>query len=298
MNRIFYSFVALISVVMACSSDKVNIMSFEPARSLGKVDDPYLREVSGITASETYPGFYWVNNDSGDSASVYLIDSTGRLRTIASLEGALNRDWEDITSGPGPIAGKPYIYVGDIGDNHCHRDVKKIYRFCEPENAVADSVCRISVSAIDTIRYRYDGKKQNCETMMLDPLTKDIYLVSKGKKQETLYVLPYPQSVIDTMTAKAVAVIPVVQATGGNISPDGSEILIKNYHNIYYWKRNNKRNIADVLTDTAMIVPYIGEPLGEAVTFSADGSGYLTVSEKHFFMDTIPDLYFYKRKRR
>ena len=48
------------------------------------------------------------------------------------IKPAVNRDWEDIALGNGPVAGTNYIYLADIGDNSIDSSQYYIYRFAEP----------------------------------------------------------------------------------------------------------------------------------------------------------------------
>ncbi len=74
-------------------------------------------ESSGLVVSKKNPNTIWVNNDSGDTARLFAISTTGALRGIYALDGATAFDWEDIAMGPGPKKNVPYLYVGDTGDN-------------------------------------------------------------------------------------------------------------------------------------------------------------------------------------
>ena len=50
----------------------------------GVIKDSTLNEISGIVASRTNKNCYWVHNDSGDKAQIYLINDLGKK--ISSLE--------------------------------------------------------------------------------------------------------------------------------------------------------------------------------------------------------------------
>ena len=54
----------------------------------GTVTAPALREVSGIATSTDQPDVLWVHNDSGDSARVFAIETTGALLGTFTLSGA------------------------------------------------------------------------------------------------------------------------------------------------------------------------------------------------------------------
>jgi hypothetical protein len=76
-----YSFVLLL---LWCFPS-VFLFAQDPLR-LAKISDPQLQEISGIIPSTYHEGMFWLHNDSGDKAQIYLIDSLGKLRHICYLE--------------------------------------------------------------------------------------------------------------------------------------------------------------------------------------------------------------------
>jgi hypothetical protein len=126
--------------LMACSSEISDL--FSSAKEKGIVDIK-LEEASGLVASAAHPGYFWTHNDSGNGAELFLIDSTANIAATMPLAAVRNRDWEDITLGPGPDPDKTYVYVGDIGDNKAQYPYKIIYRLEEPtaiENKTIEDV--------------------------------------------------------------------------------------------------------------------------------------------------------------
>ena len=91
-----------------------------------------IKEASGIAASRRVDNVWWVHNDSGDTARVFAIGTTGQTLGEYSLTGASAIDWEDIAAAPGPTAGVSYLYVGDIGGNVTPRSSVQVYRVPEP----------------------------------------------------------------------------------------------------------------------------------------------------------------------
>ena len=89
------------------------------------------------------------------------------------------RDWEDIAIGPGPQANVDYLYVGEIGDNDSKHKSIKIYRVPEPNVDANQTPVVVTVRGVETIELTYPDGPRNAETLMVDPLTKDIYIVSK-----------------------------------------------------------------------------------------------------------------------
>lgn len=264
--------------------------------ALGTVEDSNLKEMSGIVASIRNPGCFWVHNDSGD-ARIFLINSTGKLVATVYLDRIKCRDWEDIAIGPGPIDGETYIYIGDIGDNNSENILKYIYRFKEPimNTQFLAQYTTLERNTIDVITYQYYDGNRDAEILMIDPLTRDLYVVTKRETSVYIYAFAYPQSTTETFLVKKAAVtLPFRMTNGGDISADGTEILIKNLTTVYYWKRAVGESVIGALSRKATILPYIEEPQGEAIGWLRDGTGYVTVSE--IKNSVTPVLYLYKRR--
>lgn len=273
--------------------------TFGPAVDRGALDDPRIVEASGLAASRKHAQMLWTHNDSGGEPKVYLIDDQGATRATLLLRGAHNRDWEDIAVGPGPEDGETYLYVGDIGDNSGQYDVKTVYRCPEPpiSNAPLDTIQKV-----DALRFVYPDGPRDAETLLVDPLTKDLYVLSKRDRFVQVYRAAFPQNAeaIDTLELLGQLPRPQVgileQLVGGDISPDGKEVLLKSYVQVFYWKREDEREtLFDLLQTEPQTMPYQPEPQGEAIGFAADESGYYTLSEKQSNIE--PRLYFYPRSR-
>lgn len=293
MNRIFGFLICILAIsCLQDDSTPADSDAFLPAQRLAELTDKNLEEISGIAMSVANPGHFWVHNDSGNPAVVYLIDENLKIRLTCRLEGVKNRDWEDIAIGPGPDPDKRYVYVGDIGDNNAKHREKMIYRFAEPALA-GSNVSEIVISSFDTIVFRLEDGSKDTETLMIHPQTQNIYVVSKREEPVHVYELKYPFA-DDTLTALKVATLPLTQIVGGDISHDGQEVLMKNYNDIYYWNLKGK-SFSEGLTMDPGILEYTEEPQGEAIAFNLDSSGFYTLSEKIKGEKTY--LYFYKRRK-
>ncbi|HEU5291749.1 MAG TPA: hypothetical protein VFU05_13965 [Cyclobacteriaceae bacterium] len=319
----------LLLVILGCerksqSSDKGSLLVvdesiFERGVAQGQLDSKELSEASGLAASINNPNFLWTNNDGGDKARIFLIDRQAQLKATVWFNKLKNRDWEAMAVGPGPVDGKNYVYVGDIGDNKAKYEFKFIYRVEEP---VIDwsKASDTTLSNINTIKFQYPDGPRDAESMMIDPLTRDIFIISKREEKVNLYRLPFPQSSTETITAElALAKLEFnqheekVYSQQGNekltngyhsdfynqivsasISRDGNEMLIKSYSSVYYWKRNQGETVAEMIKRMPTRLPYVPEPQGEAITFDVNGEGYFTVNEE--FSDNPQKLFFYRRK--
>ena len=240
---------------------------------LGTLQDPRLNEVSGVVASRTQPGVLWVHNDSGDTARIFGIGTDGVTRAEVQVAGAEARDWEDIAMGAGPD-GRDWIYVADTGDNRRVRDSVQLYRFPEPAAAGAG---RVVAERID-VTYP-DGRSYDVEALMIDPRTGDALLVTKvwtGPVQ--LMRVPQAQLASGTARAELVAELPFgALVTGGDISRDGSSILIRNYDTAAVWRRGPAETIEQALVREPSKVDAPDE--SEAIAFTPDGQAWLSIPE-------------------
>jgi hypothetical protein len=299
------SFFLLFAGVMffSCSSDKpelepempemeIDTVVFEDRISAGTLDNKSIDEASGMAMSVLNENAFWTHNDSGDKARLFLVSTSAQYQATCTLEDAANRDWEDISVAKDPVSGKSRIFIGDIGDNNAVYDYGTIYILDEP---VISANKDITVSQFDKMTFRYEDGKRDAETLMVDPLTGDIYIVSKRESSVQVYRISYPFNYSDTVTANRLMSIPFTQMVGGDISVDGTEILLKNYNKVWYWPRKKGKTIAEALSQKPFETTYIQEPQGEAICWSRDGKSFFTISEESPFKAT-PILYRYDRK--
>ena len=271
--------IAFVLLFFSCSTNtpETATSTFSGPRDIALVDAK-LPEASGLASSVVNRGSMWSVNDSGNPAEVYLIDSMAHVILTCKLP-VENRDWEEVLVGPGPINGKTYVYVGEIGDNNAIYDTKYIYRFEEP--SVGDATTGEAVKDIilaDTLKIQMPDGRRDTETMLIDPLTKDLYIISKREDSVGVYKVPQPFTK-EVMTARKVAKIPFFKIVAGQFSPDGTEVILKDYDHVYYWKRSKDEPLETLLLRKPELLPYEREAQGESLTWKPDGSGYYTLSE-------------------
>jgi hypothetical protein len=252
------------------------------------VEEPEIDEASGLAASIITPGLLYTHNDSGGKPIIYVLNYQGLMPAKIALYGIKNRDWEDIATCTDPKNGKPYVYVGDIGDNSAVHPTSFIYRFEEPE--LADTL--ITIGSIERIEYVYADGPRDAEALFADPRSGDLYVISKREEKSSVYRLPYPQSTTTLNTAQKVATLPFNWVTAADISPNGHSILVKTYTNIYRFKRGAGATVAQALNGKYKNMRYYPEEQGEAIAWDTQGRGYFTLSER--IGDVFVDLYYYK----
>ncbi|WCT11232.1 hypothetical protein [Mucilaginibacter jinjuensis] len=253
----------------------------------GRLENKQMDEISGIAASAVNPDVFYVHNDSGDTSRFFAINAEGKLKATYYFKGTAQTrfgvtDCEDIAVGPGPVKNKSYIYLGDIGDNGGNHQNIAIYRFNEPVLSAKDSVGNLKSSVL---YLKYPDGPRDAETLMVDPVEKLFYIVSKRQDSVAVYTTPLKFNDGDTVTLTRQCKLhfkglPLMRwITAGDISADGSQILLKSYSTVYYWKRETGEPAWKAMQRKPQELPYEQEHQGEAIGFTHDGKAYLTTSE-------------------
>ena len=275
-----YIIVTLLTTALYSSDSGAPALKFLVGKQVGKIETKLITEASGIATSRRNAGILWVHNDSGSSAMVYALNTEGKLVGSFFIEGARCRDWEDIAIGPGPDKQIDYLYIGDIGDNKAKYPSVTIYRVPEP-NIEPDNVpMDMQIGPVETIKLVYQDGPKDAETLMVDPLNGDIYIISKRKVFCRVYHAPCPQSTQKQVRMNQVAVLPWAMAVGGDISPDGKYIIVRSPSHASIWTRPKDKPLWQVFSDESCNIRLMHEPQGEAICFDAGGRGFFTVSER------------------
>lgn len=265
----------------------------------GYLQHAILKEASGLAVSRSNPNRIWSHNDKGNANQLYLLGPNAENFGFFWVWGAANRDWEDMGIGPGPVEGVNYIYIGDIGDNDAvYKDIS-VFRFPEPHLAANDSVytgAEIPATSVERLRFRYPDGPRDAEALFVDPLTKDLYIITKREFRSSIYRAKFPYSTAEreVQTLVKVAELPFNWVLAADISDDGGHIAIKTDRSIYYWKREGKEPILEALKRKPLLLPYFVEPQGEAFAWTSKALGYFTLSEQSG--PQTPMLYFYSAK--
>ncbi len=142
----------------------------------GRLEVGELDEVSGALLSRANAQTVWVHEDRGAGPILYALDYSGFERARFTLTGAQSYDWEDISFGPGPIAGLDYLYVADFGDNNQSRDNIVVHRVAEPTDIQAGSH---DVGGVESFTFTYPNGAENAEALLIDPVSGDLVIIAK-----------------------------------------------------------------------------------------------------------------------
>ena len=268
------------TAVSYSADSRAPAIKFLPGRQIGKVQTDLIKEASGMAASRKNPGVLWVHNDSGDSARIYAISTEGKLLKICRIDGGHCRDWEDIAIGPGPDKQLDYLYIGDIGDNGARYKSIIIYRLPEPKVDPNSTQTDIQIGPAETIELLYPDGPKDAETLMVDPVNGDIYVISKRKVFCRVYRVASDELTQRPVRMSQVAILPWTLAVGGDISPDGKYIIVRSLSHASLWLRPKDKPLWQAFSQEPINIQLMPEPQGEAICFDAKGRGFFSTSEK------------------
>ena len=244
-----------------------------------------------MVASYRNMGHYWVINDSKDLNRMFLVSESGQGKAEFTLIGLQNRDWEAMGRWQNRT-GQTYLYVADIGDNLAQNSSYQVHRFLEPSLKLTDPLRRV-INHTQTVEFTLPDGSRDMECMLIDQITGDLFFISKRENRKRLYRLPAEAFAskgvqkaqfmyelnFSVPTSEVSLLKQLYFITDGNIASSNEEIIVRNYLEIYYWKKQKHESIADALRRKPRIVPSILEPQGEALAFDGKNQGYATISE-------------------
>ncbi|HYY79560.1 MAG TPA: hypothetical protein VFD04_10310 [Actinomycetes bacterium] len=234
----------------------------EQARVALTIRDPRITESSGLAVSRLHPGVLWTHNDSGDSARLFAVGPDGRVLATLRLAGVAARDFEAVAAGRDG-AGRPALFVGDIGDNRATQPEVSVYRVTEPVTL------RDATVPATRFRLRYPGGPRDAEALLVDPRGNRLYVASKQAAGGGLYRAPAVLRADRVNQLRRVAGAPPI-VTDGAFSPDGRAFVLRDYLTAYLYAAPGRR-IATVALPL--------QPQGESVAWSPDGRELLVGSE-------------------
>ena len=253
-----------------------------PFHEVGRFASPEIAECSGLVVSRKNPGILWTHNDSGDTARLFAVKEDGSLRGIYHLAHTDSVDWEDLALGPCSGPGRECLYVGDIGDNGRRRPQIQVYRIEEPAVPPNGPLTRTTLAGSERFDCRYPDGPHDAETLLVDPAAGTPYLVTKAPKGKAAAVYRFPGSLDPgrIVTLEKVATLPSLSSlTGGDITRDGSVIMLRDYFHAYGYPRPAGGLLSEAFSLPPCRVPLGIEEQGESLGFAPSGTGIYTASE-------------------
>ncbi len=282
---------------------------------VGKLAAKPLAEVSGMVKSRSYPGTYWVVNDSGDRARIFAIDASGKtiLPTYSRFsyygeekEGSKkqwegfrvlfgeNRDWEAMTIDDN------YLYVADTGNNFNNRRDLAIYLLSEidPTASTQSAVIRkLPVAYPEQDSFPGRGEL-HYDSEALFAADGSLYLITKHRKRSgrgfergaNLYRLDTNYTERDNLLTLVDSNANMLAVTGAELSPDGQRLAVITYDALWLFDRPEQGDMwlsspsRQVPLDTAVMQQV------ETVMWDDDQTLLLTNEQRDLFRISLEDM--------
>jgi hypothetical protein len=190
--------------------------------NVGRLDDPDIREASGIVRSRRHPGIFWVHNDSGNPPVLFAVNRDGKLVRSFRVE-APNVDWEDIAADE-----DGHLFFGDIGNNGLRLPIRTIYRIDEPDPSRPADL-PLKPSLITNYRFPPEGRF-DAEGLFLSGGRAMVVSKRFDGKEAEVFAIPLdpPAPLLRPALPERMARLPgcVEPATGADLSADGRRLAV------------------------------------------------------------------------
>jgi hypothetical protein len=245
------------------------------------INDPRAMELSGLVAT---PAGYVTINDSNLDANrirIFYLDQNCKI-TKAVPYPTTARDPEDLAVGPDGT-----LWVADIGDNRTndvHRTSIALWRV--PADGSPPVINRLT----------YPDGPHDAEALLFAGDGTPVVITKEVTGRSGLYV---PTGALQPNATAAVALKKVgefapvasgmqnsfgligeILVTGAATSPDRHRIVLRTYTAAYEWDVPNGDVVKAITTTTPRLTPLPDEAQGESIAYTADGTAFLTVSDR------------------
>ena len=252
---LFASF--LLVTLSACTTNKLP----EGAIELSKKID----ETSGLASFENN---LLTLNDSGGKPALYSFNAKGDLLETHKIDGAINRDWEDIAQD------STHFYIADTGNNYATREDLTVY-IVTRDFKLKDSI-KINYASQTNFKKK---KKNKYDAETLIAYGDSLLIFSKNRKSKKTQLYAFPKEGGQFSLEKLHTFDVNALITGGDYDSKSKRLILTAYlpdYTQYIFKAENFQ--LDQLED--IVLERYQLPLKpaqiEAVKILDNGSVYIT----------------------
>lgn len=200
-------YLAALLLLKACQS-------YETAQKAVSLD-PRVEETSGLAS---IGNDLLTFNDSGGKASLYQHGFDGKIQMEHPIEGAINRDWEDIAQDDS------LFYIADTGNNYATRKDLTIYHVDK------------NFHLVDSIGIRYAQqtnfkrkKKNKFDAEALIAIDDSLVLFSKNRKSKKTQLYVFPKQGGNYILDKRINYNVEALITGGDYNAQSKQVVLTGY---------------------------------------------------------------------
>lgn len=282
--------------------------AFSGPAVVGRLEAPPKKEASGLAVSRRTAGLLWIHDDSGGQPVLFAVEENGKRRGSVRVAGARNEDWEDVASCE--FDGRPWLVVGDVGDNDAKRTHVLVHVLEEPKTEHLVPIGDLTVKPAFSLHIVYPDGARDCESVAVDASARKVYLLTKRDPVPRLYQVPLaPVPGGRPVVAEFLGTVPrIPQPTAAqrgikghlgrrraevcamDFAADGRGAAVLTYGAVLFFPRDSGQSWAQALAREPQVLPGHDLPQAEAICFSPDGSRIYVASE------STPKLIRYDRR--
>jgi hypothetical protein len=227
---------------------------------IATITDERIAESSALVQSTVDPDLAYTINDSGNDTVVYVLQlASGEVVGTATVDV----DAEDTEAMA--IGADDRLYLADIGDNDAERSSVALYAIDQPRPG------DVTVTP-DVFEVRYSDGSSDAETLLVDPATGRMSIVTKSLLAGGVYRLPNPLHGDRVNVARPIDVSTPGMVTDGAYLPDGEGVLLRTYIDIAVYAVPRWRELDSI--DTPRM------PQSESLAMWDNGRSVLVGTEK------------------
>ena len=278
------------SRTLSLSSNSVSCPEISLPVITGKVTSEEVNEASGLVHSQKSRDILWTLNDSEGPPTIYALALDGTLVGSLTLDGASNIDWEAIEIATCPRRcidnSNHCLYIGDIGDNLGTRSAIDIYIVPEPSKSELDQFF-VSTTNWTKQSFRYPNHmKLDSEAMIIDPSTKDLFLISKSSQSKAKVFVGSLEQDDDEFLKDLGIQMPIYVVTDASLSITDeflTRIVFRSRTDCIMYQGSHSTTVKDILKmdpdDYCELSLVNLKSQGEAIALNPNGQSYQILSE-------------------
>jgi hypothetical protein len=257
-----------------------------------------IREPSGVTASQAYPGVFWIHGDSGTGNWLFAVGRDGELLARMRVKATDNIDWEDITHDD-----QSNLWLGDIGNNDSARRDLVVHRIPEPNpNAEIDEVRPDrSVPFSYPEQSEYGDKYLDFDSESLMWWDGQLWLLTKHRSNDFTHLYRFPSLDGEAVELERVASFDLGaslegkqkawagQATAAEAAPDGKHWALLSYDAAFVFELPAAGAGEQMFAKLVTRIAFDQDKTDQVEALTWDGTELLIINEKrHVFRIADP----------
>ncbi len=215
-------------------------------------------EASGLALSRRHTGLLWTHNDSGNTAELFAVDSSGTLHARVRLP-VRTRDWEDVSSAS--CNSGDCLFIADIGDNDLDRRNVQLFRVPEP------GTDQKQTARPDTFTLTYPDGPHDAEAVFL--VDSRVFIVTKDR-HGVIYGSADALGEAGSVPLQKMARLGLEAVTDAETSRDGQSVVVRTPREAIVYRTADIVRVEPAPAGVHIPIDALQEPQGEGVAFDGD----------------------------